>query len=515
MTGYRYDNTHLNEQTRARNVTALAHTTPQNALDVLVIGGGVTGAGSALDAVTRGLRVGLIEAGDYATGASSASSRLAHGGLRYLEQGHISLVHEALRERRLLVTTIAPHLTRRLDFLFPVATHPRLAYAQTGVALYDFLATAGGGSLEGRVRGYLNRSELADQAPGLRSDGMAGAVRFSDAQIDDSRHTVAVIRTAQGFGALVANYAACEDIMEDPSGLWRVRVQPRGCDGAVDGSEIFIWTRSIILAVGAWTNHWAQVFDHAPLVRPSRGTHILIPRDRIALNDAVISRTEKSVLFILPWEDSWIIGTTDDDFPGDPASVAPTEADITYLIEQANLVLQDPISRKDVIASYAGLRPLPAEDVEKSTSVSREHVITQLAPGVFAIVGGKYTTYRVMAADAVDEVGGYLMGKRAPRSVTEKVPLVGAEPLTLVARTALTNERWQHLQRRYGTEAAAVESLAAGVDNPWAIAHTSPEIGQVWNVDITHAYKSEGVRCPDDLLRRRLTPLAGNSVAQL
>ncbi|MFM1917677.1 MAG: hypothetical protein RJB01_1192 [Actinomycetota bacterium] len=515
MNTYRYYNTHLNEHTRARNLTALAHTTPQNALDVLVIGGGVTGAGSALDAATRGLRVGLIEGGDYATGASSASSRLAHGGLRYLEQGHISLVHEALRERRLLVTTIAPHLTRRLDFLFPVATHPRLAYAQTGVALYDLLATAGGGSLEGRVRGYLNRSELTEQAPGLRADGMAGAVRFSDAQIDDARHTVAVVRTAQGFGALVANYATCEDIIEDPSGLWRVRVQPRGCDGEVDGSEIFIWARSIILAVGAWTNLWAEAFAHAPLVRPSRGTHILIPRDRIALNDAVISRTEKSVLFILPWEDSWIIGTTDDDFSGDPASVTPTEADITYLIEQANYVLEEPISREDVIAAYAGLRPLPAEDAEKSTSVSREHVITQLAPGVFAIVGGKYTTYRVMAADAVDDVAAYLMGKRAPRSVTEKIPLVGAEPLAQVSRTALTSERWQHLQRRYGTEAAAVESLAAGVADPWAIAHSSPEIGQVWNIEIAHAQQSEGARCSGDLVRRRLAPLAENSVAQL
>lgn len=515
MTAYRYDNTHLNEQTRARNVTSLEHTTPQNALDVLVIGGGVTGAGSALDAVTRGLRVGLIEAGDYATGASSASSRLAHGGLRYLEQGHISLVHEALRERRLLVTTIAPHLTRRLDFLFPVATHPRLAYAQTGVALYDFLATAGGGSLEGRVRGYLNRSELAEQAPGLRVDGMAGAVRFSDAQIDDSRHTVAVIRTAQGFGALVANYVSCEALTEDASGLWRVRAQPRNCDGDVDGAEIFIWTRSIILAVGAWSNHWAQEFDHGPLVRPSRGTHILIPRDRIAVKDAVISRTEKSVLFILPWEDAWIIGTTDEDFSGDPASVAPTEANITYLIGQANSVLHDPISREDVIAAYAGLRPLPAEDAVKSTSVSREHVITQLAPGVFAIVGGKYTTYRVMASDVVDDVCGYLMGKRATRSVTEKIPLVGAEPLATVSRTALTSEHWQHLQQRYGTEAAAVEILAAEVEAPWTVAHTAPEIGQVWNIDVAHAYRSEGARCPLDLVRRRLVPLVGHSVAQL
>ncbi|MFM1916615.1 MAG: hypothetical protein RJB01_130, partial [Actinomycetota bacterium] len=256
-------------------------------------------------------------------------------------------------------------------------------------------------------------------------------------------------------------------------------------------------------------------FAHAPLVRPSRGTHILIPRERIALNDAVISRTEKSVLFILPWEDSWIIGTTDDDFSGDPASVAPTEADITYLIEQANYVLEEPISREDVIAAYAGLRPLPAEDAEKSTSVSREHVITPLAPGVFAIVGGKYTTYRVMAADAVDDVAGYLMGKRAPRSVTEKIPLVGAEPLPQASRTALTSERWHHLQRRYGTEAAAVEELAAEVDDPWGIAHTSPEIGQVWNIEIAHAHQSQGARCADDLIRRRLVPLAGNSVAQL
>lgn len=509
MNTYRYASTHLNSETRARNLTELAHTTPNNALDVLVIGGGVTGAGSALDAATRGLRVGLIEAQDYASGASSASSRLAHGGLRYLEQGHISLVHEALRERRLLVTSIAPHLTRRLDFLFPVATHPRLAYTQTGVALYDFLATAGGGALEGRVRGYLNRSELTELAPGMRAEGVAGAVRFSDAQIDDARHTVAVLRTAQGFGALVANYASCEGVTADTSGLWKVGVQPRTCDGDAEGDAIHVWTRSIILAVGAWANHWAQAFDHQPLVRPSRGTHIVVPRDRISLQDAVISRTPKSVLFILPWEDSWIIGTTDDDFVEDPASVTATDEDITYLLEQANGVLMDPLTREDVIAAYAGLRPLPAEDVEKSTSVSREHVITSLAPGVFAIVGGKYTTYRVMAADVVDDVSRYLMGKRAPRSITEKVPLVGAEPLATAARTGLTTERWNHLQKRYGTEAAAVEGLARAVDAPWVVAHAAPDIGEIWNIDIAHAQHSEGARCPGDLIRRRVVPIAG------
>lgn len=451
---------------RADALARLAATTPAAPLDVLIVGGGVTGLGAALDAASRGLSTGLIEMRDYSSGASSHSSRLAHGGLRYLEHGEVGLVHEALRERQLILSTIAPTLSRPVDFLLPATSRAQLAYFRVGVAGYDVLARALGDFRHGPKSRILGRKGLEAEGLGLATR-FVGAVGFTDGQLDDARHTVALARTAQGYGAAVANYARCIEAIPsneiESEGLVRVRIE-------ADGTEFDAWARSVVWATGAWSNQLAAQAG-GPLVRPSKGTHIVVPREAIDLSCAVISRTAKSVLFILPWADTWIIGTTDDDYPGDPSTVEVTEAEIEYLLAETNKVVRIPLTRASVIASYAGLRPLAVErKAGSSTSVSREHLIERIGASQFAIVGGKYTTYRVMAKDVIDEVC-------AARSltlpcVTDRIPVV-------------------------------VEGSADAIGNfTWAGAQATDEAQ--FEAAITAAIEVDGARTVDDVLTRRL-----------
>jgi len=504
------EDSYLNEVTRASNLRAIGAASHADPLDILIAGGGVTGLGAALDAAARGLRVGLVEKGDYASGTSGASSRLAHGGLRYLEQGHIRLVREALRERHLLVTALAPHLAYRHDFLFPARTGLQLPYFRAGVAAYDLLAQVGGGRLKGSPSRMIRRNELQRIAPGLNTRDMSGAIQFADAQIDDARHTMVLARTAQAHGALVSNYAQLNTVSDREAGVIR-------CSVEADGTEVTTWTRSVLIACGAWTNTLARPIGHRSYVRPSKGTHIVVPKSSIDLQHAVLSRTKDSVLFILPWMQTWIIGTTDDDYRDSLDSVHADDTDISYLIDQANKILRDPITESDITATFAGLRPLPAKaKASKTARVSREHVIDEVKPGVFTIFGGKYTTYRIMAKDAIDSACVALGRPRLP-CTTDRIPLIGAPNSLGAASDAARHSALEegadteaYLAARYGTEAASIADTAK--DRPEALTRIDPQHSYLC-LDIEQAVQREGARTVDDVLQRRLRLATQNASA--
>ncbi len=474
-------------------------------LDVLVVGGGVVGAGVALDAATRGLRVGLVEARDWASGTSSRSSKLIHGGLRYLEMGDLRLVSEALRERALLLQVLAPHLVTPVPFLYPLRHRgwERL-YVGAGVALYDTL-----GYTSGRSRGlphhrHLSRRGALDQAPGLRPSALVGAVQYWDAQVDDARHTVSLVRTAACYGAWCANRTRVTRFLrqgERVTGALAVDLET--------GTEISIPARQVINATGVWTDD-TQAFATTRgqvHVRASKGVHLLVPRDRIRSETGLIVRTEVSVLLVIPWGRHWIIGTTDTDWHLDKSHPAVSRRDIDYLLDRVNEVLAAPLSRADVEGVYAGLRPLLAGESEQTSRLSREHVVGHPVPGLVVVAGGKYTTYRVMARDAVDEAVRNL-DQRVGGSVTDRVPLVGADgfPALWNRRQALADSsglhvvRIEHLVRRYGS---LVDEVLALVAADAALAAPLPGADDYLAAEAVYAASHEGARHLDDVLARR------------
>lgn len=450
----------LNGAAHARSV-AFAR---EHIADIAIIGGGVVGCGAALDAAARGLSVILIEQSDLAAGTSSRSSRLAHGGLRYLEQREFSLVHEALTERGLLLDRLAPHLVRPVPFLFPVGRKWERPYVASGVRLYDVLSRIGsyGGTMP-RPKS-LNVDEAKQLAPDLDAGEMAGAVRFHDAQIDDARHTVAVARTAAALGAHILTRTRADSLVIDADG----RVTGVHAHDELTGEDYTIRSRVVIAAAGVWTDEILHMVDPgAPdRVQQSRGVHLVVRGDAIRSTTAIIARTAASVLFLLPWGGDWIVGTTDTPREQGESLADPvaTEDEIAYLLGQANRWLARPLRREDVIATYAGYRPLVAEEAaEATTQVSREHVIFHPAPGLVSIAGGKYTTYRVMAADAVDAAVAEL-DEEVPASTTAEIPLVGAVGFAdLWADRASLADRWnlpvttiEGLLRRHGSRISEV-----------------------------------------------------------
>ena len=469
--------------------------------DVLVVGGGVTGAGAALDAATRGLRVALVEARDYASGTSSRSSKLFHGGLRYLEQMNFGLVREALRERELMLTRIAPHLVKPVSFLYPL-THRiwERPYVGAGMTLYD---TMGGGRSVPRHK-HLTRGGARRLAPALKPDALTGAIRYYDAQADDARHTLTVVRTAAAYGARVLNSA--ELIAFNRAGERLVGARVRDIE---TGDEIDVTASVVINATGVWTDDLQTLAGGRGRfhVRASKGVHIVVPRDRINSETGLILRTEKSVLFVIPWTTHWIIGTTDTDWSLDKAHPAASRADIDYILEHVNSVLAVPLTHDDIQGVYAGLRPLLSGESEESSQLSREHAVARPQPGLISIAGGKYTTYRVMAADAVDaareDIGGSV-----PDSVTEHIPLVGAEGYpamvnqidSLAKRYHLPGWRMQHLLDRYGS--LADELLALASEDP-ALLEPLHGAEEYLTVEILYAATHEGALHLDDLLARR------------
>ncbi len=478
---------------------------PREELDVVVIGGGVVGAGVALDAVTRGLSVALFEGRDWAAGTSSRSSKLIHGGLRYLEMLDFGLVREALRERGLLTQRLAPHLVRPVPFLYPLKHRgwERL-YAGAGVALYDAMGASSGNARGLPHHRHLTRRGALRECPSLRKDALVGALQYYDAQVDDARHTMSVVRTAAAYGALVANRARVIGFLREGERVTGVRVRDFEAD-----TEIEVRARQVVNATGVWTDMTqAMAGERGQFhVRASKGIHLVVPRDRIQSSTGLILRTKTSVLFVIPWGRHWIIGTTDTDWDLGKAHPAASSSDIDYLLRHVNEVLVTPLTREDVEGVYAGLRPLLHGESESTSQLSREHTVGHPVPGLVVVAGGKYTTYRVMAKDAVDAVSHGLDGK-VPQCCTEKVPLVGADGYTalwnarqrLATRHGLHVARVEHLLHRYGS---LVHEVLALVDEDVSLGEPLEGADDYLRAEVVYAAAAEGARHLDDVLARR------------
>jgi glycerol-3-phosphate dehydrogenase len=487
-------------------------------VDVLVIGGGVTGAGAALDAASRGLSVALLEARDFAAGTSSRSSKLIHGGLRYLEQFAFPLVREALSERSRLVETIAPHLVSPLPFLLPL-TAPvwQRAYYGAGIALYDVLGAAFTSEREIPRHRHLSRTATLAAFPGLRGDVVRGSIQYWDAQVDDARHTLAVVRTAAGYGARVLSSARVTGLIRDGQSPSSPVVGVRASD-LTDGTSFTVRARSVIAATGVWSDDiGAMLGVSAPSlkVRASKGVHLVVPREAIDASDlaaaggqqaGLILRTPTSVLFVIPWGERWIVGTTDTPWRLDRDHPAACSTDISYILDQVNRVLVRPVTPDQILGVYAGLRPLLAGESDETSRLSREHAVVTPVPGLVVVAGGKYTTYRVMAEDAVDAAVAGLPG--VPPSRTAHLPLVGAHQWEVVRDAApqlaagwhLPEKTIERLLHRHGDRIGDVLELArsdARLSRP-----VTGAPGYL-AAEVVHAVTAEGALHLDDVLTRR------------
>jgi glycerol-3-phosphate dehydrogenase len=492
----------LSPQGRAEAIDRMANG-PE--LDVLVVGGGVVGAGSALDAATRGLTTGLVEARDLASGTSSRSSKLVHGGLRYLEMLDFRLVNEALHERGLLLQRLAPHLVKPVPFLYPLQHRWwERFYAGSGVLLYDMMA-AGSGLGAGMPRHkHLTRTGALRKVPSMKKSALIGALQYYDAQVDDARHTMFIARTAAAYGAHVASRARVVGLLKEGE-----RVVGATVHDLESGRVFDVRARQVVNATGVWTDETQGLAGERGQfkVRASKGIHLVVPRDRIRSDSGLILRTEKSVLFVIPWGRHWIIGTTDTDWELGKAHPAASAADIDYLLQHVNEVLEVPLTHEDVEGVYAGLRPLLSGESESTSKLSREHAVAHTAPGLVMVAGGKYTTYRVMAKDAVD-AAVHALDAKVPPSVTEKVPLLGAEGFA-----ALKNAR-HLLAHRHGLHVARIEHLLTRygslIDEVLDLVAQDPKLGEplggapdYLRAEVVYAASHEGARHLEDVLARR------------
>ncbi|SDS86417.1 glycerol-3-phosphate dehydrogenase [Paraoerskovia marina] len=499
----------LTTHSRQQALDALqASSAPSEELDVLVIGGGVTGAGIALDAATRGLSTGIVESQDWASGTSSRSSKLVHGGLRYLQMLDFNLVHEALTERDLLLKTIAPHLVKPVAFLYPLEHRVwERAYVGTGIAMYDTLASLASGKRALPLHRHVSKRGMERKFPDLAHDAAIGAVQYWDATVDDARLVTTLVRTAASYGAHAASRTQVVELTKGATGT---------VNGAVvvdleTGREITVRARSVINATGVWTEDTEALSgDEGGLkVLASKGIHIVVPRERIKGQVGLILQTEKSVLFVIPWSRYWVIGTTDTPWEQELTHPVATSADIDYVIEHANAVLAKPLTREDVIGTWAGLRPLLQPGTKEGTSsskVSREHTVASPTPGLTVIAGGKLTTYRVMAEDAVD----FAIGQRASAlpSITDQIPLAGAVGLKAVQRQARTwahrygwtTQMVDHLLHRYGSNLREIVELCQ--QDP-SLAKTLEATDAYLRAEILYAATHEGAVHLEDILLHR------------
>jgi glycerol-3-phosphate dehydrogenase len=496
-----FTTTELNPQSRQQALTEMAATE----LDVLVIGAGVVGAGAALDAASRGLSVGLVEARDLAAGTSSRSSKLVHGGLRYLKQLNFSLVFEALRERSLILDTLCPHLARPVEFIYPLERKGiDRGYVGLGIGVYDVLGAGKGVPSHHK---HMSKKKTLESFPDGKIGHIQGAIKFYEGQLDDARHTMMIARTAAAYGALVATSSRVVGLIREGE-----RVVGATVRDLESGKEIAVRAKRTVNATGVWTDDIQKMIGGKGSFRvtASKGVHIVIPRDRIKSKTGLITETEKSLLFIIPcpWsEDFWVIGTTDTPWDLDLAHPAASRSDIDYILDHANALLEKPLTREDVVGVYAGLRPLLAGESDQTSKLSREHAVVSPVPGLVIVAGGKYTTYRVMAEDAIDEAVKDFPGK-VEKSCTDKVPLIGADgykPLwntraKLAERAGLDLKRMEHLLGRYGS---AVYELLDLVE-------ADPELGQplatapkYLKVEARYAVTHEGALHLDDILARR------------
>ena len=471
--------------------------------DILVIGGGVNGVGAALDAASRGLKVALIEAQDIAAGTSSRSSKLIHGGLRYLEQYDFKLVREALHERELMVSTLCPHLVKPVGFLFPLTEKLKeRTYVGAGLALYD--------ALRGFQRAlpwhkHLSQKQINEIAPSLRHDLVTGAIKYFDAQVDDARHTMSVARTAARHGAIIATRVSAESLIREGK-----RVVGVNALDLESGKKLTIKAGATVMCAGVWSDQLHEKFELTPgyNVTMSKGAHIVMPGSAIKSDAGIIVKTPVSVLFLIPWADKWIVGTTDTPYEGDRAEPFATREDVQYILDQANRVLKPKLKAKEIIGVYAGLRPLVANKKSATTTkLSREHTVDRPAAGFVSIAGGKYTTYRVMAKDVIDRAVIELR-RLTKESVTEKLPLVGADGYfaleqqkdRIAQESGLDVLTVTHLLNRHGSLISEILEIIE--DQPKLAAKLGAELPYI-KAEIVYAASHEGARSVDDVISRR------------
>jgi glycerol-3-phosphate dehydrogenase len=487
---------------RAATLSRLASDT----FDLLVVGGGVTGAGIARDAALRGLKVALVEKRDFAAGTSSKSSKLVHGGLRYLEHGQFRLVFEGTNERALLMR-VAPHLVRPLEFLVPVYKHdkPGLFVLDVGLWIYDGLSKFSSPKLHRTVRA----PRVSKLEPGLKRADLDGGLLYFDCATDDARLTLENVLDASALGAAIVNHTRAVELLREGDQIAGAVVQPD--EG---GAPVAIRARVTINATGPWCDDIRTLAGEAGILSTSKGVHLVVDSARLNPHHAVVMKQQRRVVFVLPWGDRTVIGTTDTFYDGPPDEVRCDAADVKYLLELANHYFPDAqLTPDDVLATWAGLRPLvKQESVASASDVSREHHILE-RPGLVTIAGGKLTTYRRMAAEVVDRAGAQLGGV-APCATADR-PLPGAaEPIyssgyagvtrlseTLASEGAVDAAVAKHLANTYGVRATRVAKRVQ--QEPSLGARLDPELPYILaQVDV--AVDEEQALALDDVLGRRV-----------
>ncbi len=474
--------------------------------DVVVIGGGITGAGCALDAASRGLRTALVERGDFASGTSSKSSKMVHGGLRYLQQREFRLVYEALRERHRLLRN-APHLVRVVPHLLPMfgkdGILPKQLVRAFGSALWFYDLT--GGWRIGRRHKRVSKDEALELAPTLNGEHLVSGYLYYDCLTDDARLTLAIARTAaERHGATVANYAEVTGIGKDAAG------RVNAVTVHADGRDIQIKTRSIISATGVWADriHELESGVESDTMRPAKGIHVTVPWEKVPIEIAVsgLGTGDKRSMFVVPWGDLAYLGTTDTDYDGPLDDPQCTPEDIDYLLRGHNRWFTEALTPSDVTGTWAGLRPLvKGETNERTADLSRRHATTATDSGVVTISGGKLTTYREMASDAVDAlVDGFDQPPDSwKKCKTAKLALVGASRPRAIKRDRSPKVQpaaVDHLDGRYGTEAVTVRQLIA--DEPDLGGRIVAELPYLL-AEAVYAVRHEMALGLDDIFTRR------------
>ena len=472
--------------------------------DVVIVGGGIVGAGALLDAVSRGMRAALVEQDDISAGTSSRSSRLIHGGLRYLEQFRFGLVREALAERSRLLH-LAPHLVRLEPLLFPIYGIPYAskAFYDIGLTLYDVLGARHDGGWHRR----LSRADTLDLAPTLRHDGLRGGLVYHDGVEDDARYTLAVARTAIAAGGVAVTRVRAGGLRSNAT---TGAIEALQAEDLTTGAALEIRTRAIVDATGVWAAEPGHPFKGGSLrILPSRGAHLVVPRERIPNKMGLTIRVPGKIVFLVPWPEYWLIGTTDAPFDGPAARPVAAGWEVDRLIDTVNATMDVDLSRDDVVGTYAGLRPLIAPSDGSTVKASREHRVTVEANGVVRIGGGKYTTYRVMARDVIDAVLGPEVARKRPSDTAERrlvgaadvdaLGRIAAELATIPAIAAVGDTTAASLVARHGTEAPAVVALGAelGLLRPLVQGRVFLEAEVAW------AARHELAGSIDDVLARR------------
>ena len=479
------------------------HQMSEQTFDVIVIGGGVTGAGTALDAASRGLMVALLEAKDLASGTSSRSGKTLHGGLRYLQQLNFSLVRQAAYERNLMVNRLCPHLTWPTPFLLPLVHRGwERIYMGSGVLLYDLI----GGKRPSELphHRHLTKKGALREMPSLRSDQITGALQYYDVIFDDARHTLTLARTAAQYGAVIGTRLEVTGMLFEGQRVVGVKVHD-----LETSQELKVRGRCVINATGAWADLVQQLAGGEALmeIRPAKGIHIVVPKERIDSHTGLIAPTTDSVLVVRPWWQYWIIGTTDTPWDYDRSSPVANATEINYLLTEINKWLSTPLKREDILGVYAGVRPLLSGKGTTTAALSRDHAVLKGPEGLFTITGGKYTTYRVMAKDVIDAAMG-MSGGLAPPSATATTPLLGAEGWhillnqreRLAAKTGLRTQQIDHLSGRYGS---LIEEIFALLTERPELARSVEGASEYLEAEIFYAVSNEGALHLEDILARR------------